>query len=577
MARLKLQRRKVPDITIKGGEHLHHLIQRVYLARGITDYAQVEYRLQHLYRPDGLLGVEQAAKLIIQAIETNRHIVVVGDFDADGATSTALVIRGLKAMGAKHISFMVPNRFEYGYGLTGELVDELVKVGAELIITVDNGISSFNGVSKAKKLDMDVIITDHHLPPEQLPPADAIVNPSLVGDEFPSKSLAGVGVAFYLLTIVKAKMKADGFFSQNRKLSEPNLAQWLDLVAVGTVADLVPLDANNRILVKAGIQRIKSRRCLPGINALFEVAQIDQANADSNSIAFYVAPRLNAAGRLEDMSIGINLLLTDDHAEAKKLAIQLNDINQQRKKIQQDMQIFADSVVNELMKQTELPDAICLYHKHWHQGVVGLLASKVKESTHRPVVAFAKESADSPYLKGSARSIQGLHIRDVLVDIDAQNPKMVNKFGGHAMAAGLTLHQEQLKPFQKAFVRQVKAHLKDDVIKQTIYSDGSVDTEDLSLYMAEMIQEFGPWGQQFEQPVFDDWFVIKSKKLIGENHCKLVLQTTDQMKQIDAVAFGFHPNQFAEEGKSTHLCYQMQVNEFRNRRMLQLKIDHILN
>ncbi len=571
----QLKRRAVPDISIKGGEHLHHLIQRIYLARGVTDFQQVEYRLKNLFQPDGFNGLDQAANLIFQAIKLNQHIVVVGDFDADGATSTALVIRGLHAMGARYISFLVPNRFEYGYGLSAQLVDELEKVKADLVITVDNGISSVNGVSKAKNLGMQVIITDHHLPPEQLPQADSIVNPNCADDEFPSKCLAGVGVAFYLLAKTKSVMKAQDWFNENH-LPEPNLAQWLDLVAVGTIADLVPLDVNNRILVDAGLQRIKTRSSLPGIHALFEVAGVEQDNADSNAIAFYIAPRLNAAGRLEDMSIGINLLLTDDHAEAKQLASQLQDINQQRKAIQEDMQIFADSVVDEIMKQQELPESICLYHKNWHQGVVGLLASKVKERTHRPVIAFARESKESDLLKGSARSIQGLHIRDVLVDVDAQNPDLVKKFGGHAMAAGLTIHKDQLKSFQRAFAEQVKSHLQGASIQKVILSDGEVATEDLNLVVAELIQAAGPWGQAFEQPMFDGWFVVKSKKLVGDNHCKLVLQTTDQSKQIDAIAFGFHPHQFAEEGQSTHLCYQLQVNEFRNRRSLQLKIDHIL-
>jgi single-stranded-DNA-specific exonuclease len=576
VSRPKLQRRVVPDTVIQGGEHLHHLIQRIYLARGISDILQVEYRLKHLCRPDKLLGLAKAAEIIINAIRKHQHIVVVGDFDADGATSTALVIRGLKAMGAMHIGFLVPNRFEYGYGLTPELVDELEKVGAELIITVDNGISSLKGVQKAKQLGMSVIVTDHHLPPPELPPADAIVNPSLEGDEFPSKSLAGVGVAFYLLSKVRAQLISQGWFEKQPQLPLPNLAAWLDLVAVGTVADLVPLDDNNRILVSAGLQRIQSRRSLAGINALYEVAQVDQASADSNSIAFYIAPRLNAAGRLEDMSIGINLLLTDDHAEAKLLAAQLQQINQQRRVIQQDMQVFADSVVSELMTKEKLPDVICMYHKNWHQGVVGLLASKVKERTHRPVIAFAKENQESSFLKGSARSIKGLHIRDVLVDVDARYPEMIHKFGGHAMAAGLTLHLEQLKPFQKAFEQVVNKHLQGAVIQKTVFSDGAVMTEDLNLSVAELLQSAGPWGQGFDSPVFDGWFVIKSKKLIGDNHCKLVLQTPDLLKQIDAIAFGFHPNQFKEEGQSNHLCFEMQVNEFRNRRNLQLKINQIM-
>ncbi|VAW37462.1 Single-stranded-DNA-specific exonuclease RecJ, partial [hydrothermal vent metagenome] len=360
------------------------------------------------------------------------------------------------------------------------------------------------------------------------------------------------------------------------QLATPNLAQLLDLVALGTVADLVPLDGNNRIMIDSGLQRIKSKRCAVGINALFEVAGVDQHSADANSLAFYIAPRLNAAGRLEDMSIGINLLLTDDHSEAKQLAAQLHEINQQRKKIQADMQLFADSVVDELKQQPQLPDAICLFHKNWHQGVVGLLASKVKEFTHRPVIAFAQENAESEWLKGSARSIPGLHIRDVLVAIDASHPELIKKFGGHAMAAGLTLKAENLNLFKQQFSAHVTQHLASDGLEQVLLSDGAVDVEDLSLHTAEMIQQAGPWGQHFDQPMFDDWFIVKQKQLIGDNHTKLTLQTPDFQKQIAAIAFNRHPNDFTAEGNSIHICFQMMVNEFRNRRSLQLKIEHIL-
>ncbi len=575
MAKAKLIRRAIPEQDLPGAEHLHHLIKRIYLARGIRHYDQVDYRLKQLHQPDGFKGLDQASEVVVNAIKNPQQIVVVGDFDADGATATALVIRALRQMGAHHVSFLVPNRFEYGYGLTTELVDELVQMKAEVVITVYNGISSFDGVSKAKESGMSVIITDHHLPPDKLPPADAIVNPNCTGDEFPSKSLAGVGVAFYLLAAVKKQLLESQWF-ETQGLHAPNLANLLDLVALGTVADLVPLDVNNRILVDAGLQRIKSGRCVTGISALFKVAGSDQNNADADSLAFYIAPRLNAAGRLEDMSIGINLLLTDDQAEAKQLAQQLQEINQQRKAIQADMQRFADSVVAELKKQAELPDTLCLFHENWHQGVVGLLASKVKEFTHRPVIAFAKESEQSEWVKGSARSIQGLHIRDVLVDVDAANPGLIRKFGGHAMAAGLTLKQSDLLVFKQAFGDAVSARLSSDQLQQVVYSDGSVDVEDMNLGVAELIQSAGPWGQQFEQPVFDDWFIVKQKKLIGENHTKLTLQTTDLNKQIAAIAFNHHPNQFAEMDEKMHLCYQMMVNEFRNRRSLQLKINLIL-
>lgn len=575
MAPAKLIRRDVPEQFLTGGEHLHHLIQRVYQSRGITAYSEVDYQLRNLHHPTGFKGLSAAASLVIKAIKRQSHIVVVGDFDADGATSTALVIRALRLMGVSHVGFLVPNRFDYGYGLTEELVDELVHLKTDVIITVDNGISSNKGVTKAKSLGMSVIITDHHLPPEQLPEADAIVNPNCEGDEFPSKSLAGVGVAFYLMSAIRSQLQQDNWF-EKKQLSIPNLAQLLDLVALGTVADLVPLDGNNRIMIDSGLRRIKSKHCAVGINALFEVAGIDQRTADANSLAFYIAPRLNAAGRLEDMSIGINLLLTDDHFEAKRLATQLHEINQKRKTIQAEMQLFADSVVDELRQREQFPDAICLFHENWHQGVVGLLASKVKEFTHRPVIAFAREDTESQWLKGSARSIAGLNIRDILVAIDAANPELVKKFGGHAMAAGLTLKAEHFKKFQQQFNISVTQHLETGGLHQIILSDGSVDVEDLCLHTAELLQQAGPWGQHFDQPLFDDWFIVKQKQLIGDNHTKLTLQTTDLQKQIAAIAFNRHPNDFVDEGCNTHVCYQMMVNEFRNKRSLQLKIDHIL-
>jgi single-stranded-DNA-specific exonuclease len=575
VASIRVVRRTAQGQSVSGGEHLHQLIQRIYLGRGVCDISQVDYRFRNLCHPGGLSNLDQAAKLIVQAIHDNRRMVIVGDFDADGATSSALMIRGLRQMGAGQVHFLVPNRFEYGYGLTPELVDELVNLRADLVITVDNGISSFRGVSKAKSLGMQVIITDHHLPPEELPPADAIVNPNCAGDEFPSKALAGVGVAFYLLAAVRAALRAEDHFAR-QGLSEPDVSALFDLVALGTVADLVPLDENNRIMVEAGLRLIRRERCVPGISALCKVAGVNQQQADSNSLAFYIAPRLNAAGRLEDMSIGIDLLLTDDPEEARKLAEQLQEINQQRKQIQQDMQLFADSVVDELKQKPSLPEVICLYHKNWHQGVVGLLASKVKEHTHRPVVAFAHESPGSQTLKGSVRSIKGLHIRDVLVEVDVKHPGVVDKFGGHAMAAGLSLQKSALPAFQQAFTEQVKNHLSEHTLDRVVLTDGSVDAADLSLHTAELIQQAGPWGQSFEEPMFDDWFIIKQKKLVGENHCKLVLQTTDLSKQIDAIAFGFHPNQFHQESQQTHLCYQLMVNEFRQRRRLQLKIEHII-
>lgn len=574
--RLTVKRRSVPDTEIKGGEHLHPLISQIYRSRGVTDISQVTYRLQQLHRPDGLLGLDSAIALLKDALKRQSRIVVVGDFDADGATATALMIRSLRAMGAQHVDFVVPNRFDYGYGLSTKLVSDLVGMRAELVITVDNGISSFDGVALAKKHGMHVIITDHHLPADELPVADAIVNPNCQGDEFPSKFLAGVGVAFYLLASLKTALSQAGWFEQNKML-EPNLSQWLDLVALGTVADVVPLDNNNRIMVHAGLRLMRKQSCLPGLLALFHVAGRKPQEADANDLAFALAPRLNAAGRLEDMSVGIALLLTDDINEAKSLAASLNDINQQRQAIQEDMQRFADSVVKQLRRTQSLPDGLCLYHKDWHQGVVGLLASRVKEAIHRPTIAFAHDSEHSPWLKGSARSVDGFHIRDALVAIDQQNPEMIKKFGGHAMAAGLTLHQNHRKSFDQAFQQQAALFFEQKGVDEVVVTDGGLPEHYFTLNTAELLSQAGPWGARFPEPLFDDWFEIKMKKEVGQGHCRLQLQTSDGSKRIGAIAFRMHPNEFPDIDERVQICYHINENHFNGRSQLQILVKHILS
>ncbi|MCF6299708.1 MAG: single-stranded-DNA-specific exonuclease RecJ [Proteobacteria bacterium] len=575
MLKVLIKRRPVPDSDVFKDSEIHPLVARLYLSRGIEQPDQVTYRLKNLLRPDALSGISQAANIIVKAIQQHKRIVVVGDFDADGATSTALVLRALKYFGAIHYDFMVPNRFDFGYGLSSELVDELVKLKAELLITVDNGISSINGVAKAKSLGMDVIITDHHLPGPKLPIADAIVNPNCEHDVFPSKNLAGVGVVFYLMAEVRAQLVSINWFEQ-KKLTVPVMARFLDLVALGTIADVVKLDANNRIMVSAGLKQISQGKTVVGIKAILQLAGRKTSDIDANTIAFVLAPRLNAAGRLEDMSIGINLLISDDMDEAMNLAQQLESINKQRKDIQQEMQRFADSVVKQLHHRDKLPAGICLFHKDWHQGVVGLLASKVKESVQRPVIAFARENAKSKKVKGSARSVEGFHIRDALVEIDALKPQLIAKFGGHAMAAGLSMQEADLDEFQQMFEHIVKQKLGEPDKERTVLTDGSIDPMDLSLNLAELIKRAGPWGQFFEPPLFDDWFIIKQKKEIGQGHSKLVLQTMDFSKQIDAVAFGVHPDKFAGVGQNTQVCYTPNVNEFRGRRSLQLIILHLI-
>jgi len=570
-----IKRRQVPATELIGGGQLPPLINRLYAARGITCVSQIDYTLKHLSHANSMPGIDAAADLIVAALKAQKRIMVVGDFDADGATATVLMLQVLRSLGAKNLDYQVPNRFEYGYGLTAPLVEELKVAGCQLIITVDNGISSLAGVELARSYGMQVIITDHHLPPVQLPPADAIVNPSLKDSHFGSQALAGVGVAFYLLTRVLRRAKEQ----KNEQHLTPdaiNLTHYLDLVALGTIADVVPLDYNNRILIDAGLKRLRHGLAGVGMRALFKVAGCDMQRVDAQMLAFLIAPRLNAAGRLKDMSIGIELLLTTDENRAEKLAAELDAINRERKTIQGSMQTMADSVIKQLQKDLKLTSAICIYHRQWHQGVVGLLASKVKEYTQRPVVAFADEDSDSEWVKGSARSIDGLHIRDALVQIDIEHPGLIKKFGGHAMAAGLTLKKSALSEFKKQLCRVVDQLMGDLPDRQVVVTDGPVNVDELSLFTAELLQDAGPWGAGFEPPLFDDYFIVRKKSSVAEIHTRLTLQTTDFSKQIEAIAFNFLPQQFPEAEQTVHLCYQLQVNEFRGRKRLQLLVRHIV-
>ena len=573
---IKIKRRIVPENNNLDKIGLSSLIQRLYLSRGINTPKQIDYKLKHLHTQQQLSGIKKAAKIVINAIEKNKKIVIVGDFDADGATATALSLRAIKAFGHSNIDFLVPNRFDFGYGLSSKLIPILQDMQAQLLITVDNGISSFAGTQAAVDVGMQVIITDHHLPADNLPNADAIVNPNLHGDEFPSKNLAGVGVVFYLLAEVRSQLNQNNWFIK-QNIRPPNLAQWLDIIALGTVADMVSLDDNNRILITEGIKRIKAGKTVAGIKALLKVANKDIKKTNTETFGFVIAPRLNAAGRLEDMSIGIELLTTDDDDKAFILAQELDGINQQRKEIQAEMQILADSIVKELDAINKLPDGVCLFHKNWHQGVVGLLASKVKEKTNRPVIAFAPENAESQILKGSARSIAGFHIRDALVSIETNHPGLMIKFGGHAMAAGLSIQQDNYHQFRDIFNKLVSTALTEEQRQHTIETDGELDSIELCLAVAEELQQHGPWGQNFPAPLFDGWFNIIDKKEVGTGHCKMTLQTQDFSKRIQAIAFGIHPNDFRPEGNKNHITYKLDINEFRGRRTLQLIVQNIIN
>lgn len=554
---------------------LDPLLQRIYSSRGISSQQQLARQLKDLPQPSLMAGISAASERLVSAIYQQQSVLIVGDFDADGATSSALMVLALKAMGLKRVDFLVPNRFDYGYGLTPEIVDLATAKSPHLIITVDNGISSIEGVAHANQLGIEVIVTDHHLPGAVLPDAAAIVNPNQSGCEFPTKNLAGVGVAFYLLCAVRAALRERQWFAEQR-IAEPDMSQWLDLVALGTVADVVPLDQVNRILVHQGIMRIRAGQSRPGIQALLRIAGKNMRSLVASDLGFALGPRLNAAGRLDDISLGIQCLLCDDPQQALRAAQALDDLNQDRKHIEAGMQREALTIVDQLsMDDEDIPVALCLFQPDWHQGVVGLLASRIKEQYYRPVAVFAR--GDNGQLKGSLRSVPGLHIRDALDAVATQNPGLISKFGGHAMAAGLTLQEARLKEFEQAFQRQVAQSLSDDDLQAKLITDGSLSAQQLAMPTAQLLRDGGPWGQQFPEPSFTGNFVIVQQRIVGENHLKMSLAPQDQPDQvIDAIWFNIDtaawPNSLLTD---VNCVYKLDINEFRGLEKVQLLIQHM--
>jgi single-stranded-DNA-specific exonuclease len=517
-------------------EGLSPLLWRIYRARGVTSRDEVETDLAGLIPPERLQGLDRAVRILADALRGRRRILIVGDFDADGATSCALAVRCLRAFGADWVDYLVPNRFEFGYGLTPEIVEVARSRRPEVIVTVDNGISSIDGLAAARRLGWQTVITDHHLAGEQLPEADAIVNPNAPGCSFPSKALAGVGVIFYVMLGLRAALREAGWFSSNA-LREPNMADYLDLVALGTVADVVPLDRNNRILVRHGLERMRSGHCRPGITALLRVAGRNPSRTQAGDLGFAVGPRLNAAGRLDDMSQGIECLLSEDESEALAYAQTLDRLNRERRSIEDDMKQQAEAMLGSWSPQDGegLPWGLCLFRPEWHQGVIGILASRIKERLHRPVIAFA--SADDGLIKGSARSIEGLHIRDALAEVAVREPGILSRFGGHAMAAGMTLRESDFERFAACFDRVVREQLRADALEPIIHSDGSIAATEMTLDTARAISAGGPWGQGFEEPLFDDWFEVISSRVVGEKHWKLVLRLPSTQTAVDGIAF----------------------------------------
>lgn len=554
---------------------IHPLLQRIYSARGVLDERELQYQLAHLHKP-GFKGLSEAVSLLADAVVAQAKILIVGDFDADGATSSALAVLALRAMGLPNVDFLVPNRFEYGYGLTPEIVAVAAAQHPDIILTVDNGISSIEGVNAAHELGIVVIVTDHHLPGAYLPDADAIVNPNQPGCEFPSKNLAGVGVIFYVMNALRGELRQIGWFEEIG-IPEPNMASFLDLVALGTVADVVPLDRNNRILVAQGLERIRAGRCRPGIKALIEIAGKQAHRIMASDFGFAMGPRLNAAGRLDDMSLGIQCLLSESEELAREMAAQLDELNRDRKAIETGMQQEAMVMLQKTLAADarDLPWGLCLFDETWHQGVIGILASRIKDKYHRPSIVFADAGDDE--IKGSARSIPGLHIRDALDAVAARHPHLLQKFGGHAMAAGMSLKRENFAEFAQAFDEEVRRQLTENDLQAVIISDGELTIEELSLNTAMQLRNAGPWGQHFPEPLFDGEFFVIQQRKVGEKHLKMTLTLDGKGQQlIDAIAFNVDtaiwPN---PQIQRVRLAYKLDINEFRGNTNLQLLVDYI--
>lgn len=568
---LPIVRREVTGASLSSD--LHPVIDRIYRGRNIANLDDLENGLKGLTHFNVLKGMPQAAQILANAVVQNKRIIIVGDFDADGATSTSVCILALRAMGYQNVDFLVPNRFDFGYGLSVPIVDEAAKQGAEVIVTVDNGISCIDGVTHAKSLGMQVVVTDHHLPGDVLPPADAIVNPNQPGCEFPSKNLAGVGVAFYIMLALKAELQQQGHF-ERAGLAPPNLASLLDIVAVGTVADVVVLDKNNRILVHQGLQRIRAGKCRPGIKALVEVANRDCAHLTSTDLGFVVGPRLNAAGRLDDMSQGIACLLEDETIQARMIAAELDALNKERREIETGMKAQAETVLEQMaLDEGDMPSALVVYREDFHQGVIGIVAGRLKEKYLKPVIAFAHQ--DDEIIKGSARSIPGVHIRDVLDEVNTRYPGVIEKFGGHAMAAGLSLPVAKLQDFERAFVDIARAHMAKLDGNHALLSDGDLSSKELCLPFAHLLRQAGPFGQGFESPLFDGEFALLDQRLVGQKHLKMVLKS-DGANEVDAIAFNVDlkswPNAMV---KRVHIAYRLDINVFRGQETVQLIVEQI--
>ncbi|SEG80663.1 single-stranded-DNA-specific exonuclease RecJ [Marinobacterium lutimaris] len=569
-----IERRPAPEHLPSALSGLHPVLARIYASRGINTPDELGRQLKELLPDSAMHGMEAAVTRLVQALQRREAILIVGDFDCDGATSTSLAVLALRQFGAASVEYLVPNRFEFGYGLSPEIVEVAATQEPGLIITVDNGISSIEGVERARQLGIDVLVTDHHLPGEELPAACAIVNPNQPDCDFMAKSTCGVGVIFYVMIALRRALTEANWFAE-QGIQPPNLASFLDLVALGTVADVVALERNNRTLVYQGLQRIRAGQARPGILALIEVAGRRRDILCATDLGFALAPRLNAAGRLEDMSIGIECLLSDDQDYALDLARTLDDLNKERRGIEQEMQQQALVLLEQLQLDDDaLPYGLSLFDPGWHQGVIGILASRIKERVHRPVIAFAP--GDNGEIKGSARSINGFHVRDGLAAIDARHPGLIKKFGGHAMAAGLTLSEESMTTFREAFDQEVRRQLDEAALTRRVVTDGALRAEQFTIELAELIREAGPWGHQFPEPRFDGRFRLLQQRIVGQRHLKLVLMEPQSGMALDAIAFNIDTRQWPDQSVTeVEVVYRLDVNEFRGQRNLQLMVEQL--
>ena len=568
MAVSTLKRRPLLGQPHDWPDYVPDVMQRVYAARGVFQPSDIEQRLALLHSPNLLGDVKRAAELLCDAIQADQRIMVAGDYDCDGATGAAVAVRGLRLLGARHVGFMVPNRFVHGYGLSPALVADM-PVETDMIITVDSGVSSVDGVAAAKARGMTVIITDHHLPGDHLPAADALVNPNLKGDLFPSKMLAGVGVMFYTLLVLRSHMREKGLLPAQ----EPDLSTLLPLVAIGTVADLVPLDRNNRILVEAGLKRIRAGLAPVGVKVLIASAKVDAERLVSSDIAFHVAPRLNAAGRLEDMRIGVLTLLSDDEEESKVYVEKLASINTQRKEKQAEMVEQAEDMVVSATDSSSV--GVVVFNPKWHAGIVGLVASKLKDSLHRPVFAFAPAEEGNPEVRGSGRSIEGFHLRDALALIDTRHPGLILKFGGHAMAAGMSMLAVNVELFSKAFDQVATEMLNEEQLNSVILTDGELEGEHLNVRFAQYVRECGPWGQAHPEPVFENVFEVVEWAVMAEKHRRFVFADPRTGWEIKGVHFFSHDENTPTPPRFVKVAYEVSVNRWNERDSLQLLIRHM--